>query len=87
MQTLDTTATHIPLVDLKAQYHSIKSDIDAAIAAVISRTRRSSAGRTCKEFEEAFARYCGVAHCVGVANGTDALFLALKALGIGLATR
>jgi dTDP-4-amino-4,6-dideoxygalactose transaminase len=81
MRTLDT-AVSIPLVDLKAQYESIKPEIDAAIASVIAQTAFVG-GPFVKEFEEAFARYCGVQHCVGVANGTDALFVALKALGIG----
>ena len=81
MQTLDTTM-NIPLVDLKAQYESIKHEIDAAIASVITQTAFVG-GPFVKEFEEAFARYCGVEHCVGVANGTDALFIALKALGVG----
>jgi dTDP-4-amino-4,6-dideoxygalactose transaminase len=81
MQTLDTTM-NIPLVNLKAQYQSIKTEIDAAIAAVIDQTAFVG-GPFVKEFEEAFARYCGVTHCVGVANGTDAIFLALQALGIG----
>jgi dTDP-4-amino-4,6-dideoxygalactose transaminase len=81
MQTLDTTMT-VPFVDLKVQYDSIKTEIDAAIASVIRQTAFVG-GSFVKEFEEAFARYCGVEQCVGVANGTDALFIALKALGIG----
>jgi dTDP-4-amino-4,6-dideoxygalactose transaminase len=81
MQTLET-ATRIPFVDLKAQYDSIKPEIDAAIAAVISQTAFIG-GPFVKEFEEAFARYCGVQHCVGVANGTDALYIALRTLGVG----
>jgi dTDP-4-amino-4,6-dideoxygalactose transaminase len=81
MQTLET-ATRIPFVDLKAQYDSIKPEIDAAIAAVISQTAFIG-GQFVKEFEEAFARYCGVEHCVGVANGTDALYIALRTLGVG----
>lgn len=81
MQTLETI-TAIPLVDLKAQYKSIKDEIDAAIAAVIEQTAFVG-GPHLKAFEEAYARYCGVNHCVGVANGTDALFVALKALGVG----
>jgi dTDP-4-amino-4,6-dideoxygalactose transaminase len=80
MQILDTMA--IPFVDLKAQYDSIRNEIDAAIAAVIKDTAFIG-GPFVKDFEEAFARYCGVGHCVGVANGTDALFIALKTLGIG----
>ena len=39
-------------------------------------------GNRVKEFEKEFAQYCGAAHCVGVANGLDAMILALKALGL-----
>src|SRR5688572_12256399 len=81
MQVLHETM-NIPFVDLKAQYRSIKSDIDTAIAAVLDETAFVG-GTHVKTFQEAFARYCGVTECVGVANGTDALFIALKALGIG----
>jgi dTDP-4-amino-4,6-dideoxygalactose transaminase len=81
MQRIDTV-TSIPLVDLKAQYDSIKGDIDAAMASVISQTAFVG-GSFVQQFEQQFARYCGVKHCVAVANGTDALFIALKALGIG----
>jgi dTDP-4-amino-4,6-dideoxygalactose transaminase len=81
MQTLET-ATSVPFVDLTAQYLSIKDEIDAAIAAVIGDTAFVG-GRYVNEFERAFAAYCGVGHCVGLANGTDALFIALKTLGIG----
>src|SRR6185369_12441123 len=81
MQTVETTV-NIPLVDLKKQYESIKVDVDAAIKAVIEETAFVG-GSYVKAFEEAFARYCGVKYTVGVANGTDAIFIALKALGIG----
>jgi dTDP-4-amino-4,6-dideoxygalactose transaminase len=81
MQTLDTV-TSIPLVDLKTQYDSIRGEIDAAIASVINQTAFIG-GAFVKQFEEEFAGYCGVKHCVAVANGTDALFIALKALGVG----
>jgi dTDP-4-amino-4,6-dideoxygalactose transaminase len=81
MQTLETTLT-VPFVDLKSQYESIKPEVDAAIAAVINETAFIG-GPAVKEFEEAFARYAGVAHTVGVANGTDALFIALRTLGVG----
>lgn len=72
----------IPFVDLKAQYESIKEEIDAAIADVIANTAFIG-GPFVKSFEEAFSDFCGVKHCVGVGNGTDALFIALKTLGIG----
>jgi len=81
MQTLDT-AMSIPLVDLRAQYESIKGEIDAAVAAVIKEAAFVG-GPFVKKFEEAFARYCGTEQCVGVANGTDALFIALRTLGVG----
>src|SRR5436190_19653915 len=81
MNTLSPTLT-IPFVDLKAQYESIKPDIDAAIAAVILDTAFIG-GPFVKAFDEAFAKSCAVAHCVGVANGTDALFIALRTLGVG----
>jgi len=81
MQTVDT-AVSIPLVDLTTQYSTIKREIDAAIAAVLEESAFIG-GRFVNAFEQAFAGYCGVRHCVGVANGTDALFIALKAIGIG----
>ena len=72
----------IPLVDLKAQYAAIRADIDAAIQRVIDNTSFIM-GPDVGAFEEAFARYCGVSHCVGVSSGTAALELALRAFGIG----
>jgi dTDP-4-amino-4,6-dideoxygalactose transaminase len=81
VQTLDAV-TSVPFLDLQAQYQSIKEEVDAAIAAVIAETAFVG-GHFVTEFEQAFARYCGVGHCVGVANGTDAIFVALKALGVG----
>jgi dTDP-4-amino-4,6-dideoxygalactose transaminase len=81
MKTLDALVS-IPLVDLKVQYESIKRDIDATIASVIAQSSFIG-GTFVKKFEDEFARYCGVDHCVGVANGTDALFVALRALGVG----
>ena len=72
----------IPFVDLKAQYESIKNEIDNAITEVIS-TSAFVGGPFVKGFEAAFARFCGAKHCIGVGNGTDAIFLALKGMGIG----
>jgi dTDP-3-amino-3,4,6-trideoxy-alpha-D-glucose transaminase len=72
----------IPLVDLQAQYRTIQHDVDAALLAVVRRGDFILGGAV-KEFEEAFARFVGTRHCIGVASGTDALFLCLKALGIG----
>lgn len=73
---------NIPFVDLKAQYSSIADEIDRAIKNVIQETAFIN-GKYVAAFEEEFAAFCGAARCVGVANGTDALFITLKALGIG----
>ena len=73
---------NIPLVDLKAQYESIKHEIDSAISEVISKSAFVG-GPFVESFEKAFASFCNVKHCVGVGNGTDALFIALKTLGVG----
>ena len=73
---------NVPFVDLKRQYQNIKDDVDRAIAEVISNTAFIG-GPYAKAFEEAFAEFCDVSHCVGVGNGTDALFLGLRALGVG----
>lgn len=72
----------IPLVDLNAQYRSLKPEMDEAIARVLARGD-FILGREVAEFEEAFARFIGVKHCIGVASGTDALNLSLRALGVG----
>lgn len=73
---------NIPFVDLKAQYQSIKTEIDGAISDVISNTAFIG-GRFLKSFEESFADFCGMKHCIGVGNGTDAIFIALKCFGVG----
>jgi len=72
----------IPLIDLKIQHRSIASKIEAAIKNVCDNTAFILSDEM-KAFETEFADYCGAAHGVGVANGTEALFLAAKALGIG----
>jgi dTDP-4-amino-4,6-dideoxygalactose transaminase len=73
----------VPLVDLKAQYLSIKPEIDAAISEVIS-SGNFIRGNAVAEFERVFAEYLGVNYCIGVANGTDALEIILKSLEIGI---
>lgn len=72
----------IPLVDLKAQYASIKHEIDSAIERVVASTA-FILGEEVKAFEEAFARYVGAKHAVGTSSGTSALALALRACGVG----
>ena len=72
----------IPFVDLHRQYESIAAEISAAIEDVIARSAFIG-GAPVERFERAFADYCEAEHCVGVANGTDAIELTLRALGIG----
>ena len=72
----------IPLVDLKSQYETIKNEINEAIEKVLS-SGKYILGLNVKSLEDEIARYCGVSYAVGVASGTDALVLALSALGIG----
>jgi len=71
----------VPFVDLKKQYYSIKEDIDNVIQDVLENSAFIG-GRYLKSFEESFARYIEVKQCIGVGNGTDALFVALSSLGI-----
>ncbi len=73
---------NVPFVDLKAQYRTIKQDVDSAIQSVIDNTA-FVLGDAVKQFEESFARFCGVKHAVAVNSGTAALHLALLAHGIG----
>ncbi|MGB7063403.1 MAG: DegT/DnrJ/EryC1/StrS family aminotransferase [Candidatus Zixiibacteriota bacterium] len=72
----------VNFVDLKAQYQTIKPEIDKAIENVISNTA-FILGKAVAEFEEQFAAYCGAKHCVGINSGTSALIMALKALDVG----
>ncbi len=72
----------IPLVDLSAQHRQIEGEVSAGFARVLERTS-FILGPEVAEFETSFARFVGVKHCVGTANGTDALELALRALEIG----
>lgn len=71
----------IPFVDLKAQYRSLQAQIDTAIADVIRETAFIE-GKYLHEFEQHFADFVEAKYCIGVANGTDALSVALRSLGI-----
>ncbi len=73
---------HVPFVDLRAQYYSLKNDIDNAIFSVIEESEFIK-GKYVSTFEKEFAQAYGVKHCIGVANGTDAIYIVLKMLGIG----
>ena len=68
--------------DTRAQYDSIKDALLPAITGVMERSY-FILGENVREFEREFAEYCGTKHAVGVANGTDAIHLACKVLGIG----
>ncbi len=71
----------IPFVDLKAQYLSMKEEIDSAIQTVLLDSAFVG-GKHVASFENNFANYVKATHCIGVGNCTDALFIALKSLGI-----
>ena len=72
----------IPLCDLSAQYATIQTEIDAAIAEVV-RSTRFIGGPVLDRFEKEFAQACGAAYSVGVGSGTAALHLAMIAAGVG----
>jgi dTDP-4-amino-4,6-dideoxygalactose transaminase len=73
---------NVPFLDLKAQYAAIKDEIHAAVGEVMENTAFAG-GPFVARFEQAFARFCGCKHAIGVGNGTDALWLSLLSLGIG----
>ena len=71
----------IPFVNLKIQYNNIKQELDEAIDDVFNNTAFIG-GKAAKEFNANFAKYINVKHAIGVGNGTDAIIIALKALGL-----
>jgi len=73
---------NVPFLNLKAQYTNLKTEIDKAIENVISETAFIK-GKYVDIFEKEFAKAYGVKHCIGVANGTDAIYIIMKMLGIG----
>ncbi len=72
----------VPFLDLRAPYIELKNDIDAALLAVAD-SGWFLLGGALSAFEAEFARYTGAKHCIGVANGLDALQLSLLAMGVG----
>ena len=72
----------IPAFDIKQQYSIIEAEVSAAVLEVLS-SGRYIGGPIVANFEQQFADYTGVSECVGCNSGTDALFLALRALNIG----
>ena len=72
----------IPFVDLKAQYHSIKAEVDEAVLRVLE-SSQFVLGKEVAAFEEDFAAYCGSKFALGVNSGTSALHLIVRGLGLG----
>jgi dTDP-4-amino-4,6-dideoxygalactose transaminase len=73
---------NIPLVDLKAQHRQVADEVTRGFAGVLENTS-FILGKEVAAFEQAFAQFSGAKHCIGVANGTDALELVIRAAGIG----
>ncbi|WP_293983959.1 DegT/DnrJ/EryC1/StrS aminotransferase family protein [uncultured Clostridium sp.] len=73
---------NIPLVDLKAQYKTLETELDKVTKEILS-SAQYIMGKHVTDFEEEFAKYIGVKHAISVGNGTDALVVALMACGIG----
>jgi dTDP-4-amino-4,6-dideoxygalactose transaminase len=73
----------IPFLDLKAPYLELKNELDEAIARVVG-SGIYIGGVECDQFEVEYAKYCEAKHCIGVANGLDALHLTLRAMNVGL---
>ena len=72
----------VPLFDTRTPLVPLRGEIDAAIRAAVD-DGRFIMGPNVAAFEEEFAAYCGTEHAIGVANGTDALTIALRAMGVG----
>jgi dTDP-4-amino-4,6-dideoxygalactose transaminase len=79
---MSTPSTSIPFVDLKAQYASIRSEIQAAVAGVLDHAQ-FVLGPEVKAFEEDFARFSQTKYALGISNGLDALRIALAAIDVG----
>lgn len=73
---------HIPPLDLSLQYHTIAQEVEASVLALLA-SGRYIGGAVVAEFEQQFAAYIGTTECVSCNSGTDALYLALRALDIG----
>jgi dTDP-4-amino-4,6-dideoxygalactose transaminase len=82
MVTAHATDISVPLLDLKAQYATIRGEIEPAVREVIE-SQYFIGGPKVEQLEREIALYCTCAHAVGCANGSDAIVLALQALGVG----
>src|SRR5438067_12357566 len=78
----DALRRAIPLLDLTRKYRSIETQLRRLWNDTFESMRLLN-GTHLASFEKEFAQYCGVRHAVGVASGTDAIFLSLRALGVG----
>lgn len=76
------TMDPIPLVDLRLQHDRIADDVRAGFESVLAKTS-FILGPEVQAFEREYAQFCGAGHCIGVGNGTDAIELALRAVGVG----
>ena len=76
------SALRVPFVDLARQYRNLRTELMRCFDEV-GQSGQYIMGERLESFEEKAAAYCGVRHAIGVANGSDAIFLVLKALGIG----
>src|SRR5215470_5693847 len=74
--------TSVPLVDLAAQHAAVAEEVAEGWRQVLAKTS-FIAGPQVATFESEYAAFTGAQHCVGVANGTDAIEIALRALGVG----
>ncbi|MBM4433739.1 MAG: DegT/DnrJ/EryC1/StrS family aminotransferase [Chloroflexi bacterium] len=79
--SLTTTKVQVPLVDLRANHRAIRDEVRAAIDEILE-GMQLTIGPNVKAFDQEWAAYCGTKHAVGVGSGTDALQLAIRALGI-----
>ncbi|UCF80704.1 MAG: DegT/DnrJ/EryC1/StrS family aminotransferase [Acidobacteriota bacterium] len=77
---------HVPFLDLKAQYRQIRPDVERAVRRVFE-SQRFVLGKTVETFERRMARLAGTRHAVGVASGSDALYMALASAGVGAGDR
>jgi dTDP-4-amino-4,6-dideoxygalactose transaminase len=82
MEDVMVDGREVPMVDLKAQYAHIRAEVDAAVARVLE-SAAFIKGEDCGHLETEFAAWCGAKAACGVANGTDALILSLRAYGVG----
>jgi dTDP-4-amino-4,6-dideoxygalactose transaminase len=81
MTVTPTKTQEIPLVDLKAQYATIREEVREAIDGVLE-SMQLTIGPNVRAFDQEWAKYCGTKHAIGVGSGTDALQLAIRAIGV-----